>query len=970
MSFSLKREIELYINDTDSLDGCTKLPVLPDFSLEVAANLLQVFRKIIGTDPEMLPRSAVDQINPISIGFLTYLKPAFLDNNIGTTAPEKLLWDSLGGIEGYRGPEYYKPQFGKINRLLPLYIFIKTSNGVYKISPAYVDSVEISFDINYILVAKWTAQAINMTSIGTDVIFTNIKDYTSVNTFIRNKFTKLFVEDYYTSNIYEFPITESILKIQNTLMPVFDKNIKVVTGVPKDLIVGGRAVTGTFNSYLSSRIGHSKEFLENIYSDLTKVNRKYKITYLIEDKENSVEFNIPNAIINVPNLEFQDVLIAAIEFTSSETEYGLNDDIDIKYKHIPNDLSYSDYINYSINPNYYYKFNESSGSTLINYGSVGSSANITVSGTYTWNNVGPMTGSKAIWFNSSGRGQVNVTFDYPKEIFVSYWFKQSSVTDGTLITIYVDRDDSNFRIWESVNSSNVLTIATCSHAINYTITLNTWYHVCIYANYDSKKTSIWINNTKISDNSSFTTSNISGNYISLSNPSGNTISKEYISELIIKYGTVNFNLDDTVNILYNINSINNPVEINSLYYTDYNDILNIYKPANNTYTTMIKKYNAKAYWRFNDNGSDIVVDHITGNYPLQMFNSPLVRLDGPIQSDESSKAIELNIFNNNNQYIYSNNLISTTNVTKQTFIFWVKILNISSSNTCLVKTHDSGTNLTLLTRNTNLPSIPSQNIYHWAQGFGDYSCTYVRGNSWPLKLDTWHCIVQTVDKSINTVKTYLDGNLVSTYTDASISHVWYWHTNIGMTIGKYSYTTARSKFQISEMAYYEYILPDIVIEALYGVATYTPYNIDLTPTTGILSINSNVPIILRGTGIEPSMGVLGIFGNIPSTSKVRVFSPISGTLYILPNKYPTISYIQCYDPIVGTVNIVGNNPNVYIIKVILPQKGSLNTVGKVPILYYYINLLTNEVNIVGNIPSVVQEEIIIPEPEEVSIIFI
>jgi hypothetical protein len=347
MSYSLKREIELYVNTVDSTDGVCKIAVLPEFELKIQANLLQVYRKIIGEDPEMLPRAGVDQISPVSLGFLTYLKPALLDGLIGHTAPEKLFWDSLGGIPGYRGKDYYKVNFGRVNRLLPLYFFIKTTTAIYKVNKVYVDSVELSFDINYILIGKWTAQAISLEAYKSDeIIFTNIKDYTNVDNYIRNKFTKLNITDSKDNKIYNFPITESVIKIQNTLMPVYDKNIKVVVGTVKDLIVGGRAVSGSFKSYLSGKFKHSRDFLDSINEDLTQVNRKYKIEYIAEDRNNSILITLPHAYINVPNLDFEDVLNVNIEFTSAESVYGANDDLDIKYITNPLYVTYTEYNDY------------------------------------------------------------------------------------------------------------------------------------------------------------------------------------------------------------------------------------------------------------------------------------------------------------------------------------------------------------------------------------------------------------------------------------------------------------------------------------------------------------------------------------------------------------------------------------------------------------------------------------------------
>ncbi len=652
MSFSLKRELEFYINDIDSTNGVTKLAILPEFELKLEANLIQVYRKIIGEDPEMLPRSAVDQISPISIGFMTYLKPSILDGKIGVTAPEKLLYDSLGGIPGYRSTEFYKVQFGRINRLLPLYIFLKTTTAIYKLNLAYIDTLEISFDINYLLIGKWTAQAISLEILNTeDIQFTNVKDYSNIQNYIKSKFTVTTITDYSSGEKeYKFPITKSSIKIINTLLPVYDKNIKVVTGTVKDLIVGGRVVSGELSAYLSSRIDYSKDFIINLYNDLSTANRKFKVTYSVTDGEKTVEIVLPKAILNIPTLDFQDVLNVNIDFTSSESSYGLNDDISYKYYYnTAGAFTYKDYILKDLRPEFYYTFEEL-GTRLNNHGTTGSTFDIVVTGGQanpTVNLPGKYLNSKAWAINSTYLGTPAPGIKpYTHKVFISFWYNPVTANaNESFIAYYADFINAAFSMGRGGSISGGgyrgITVNIGGSSYKFDIpTTNTWYLFSSYFDLNTDKFIFYSNNVKVFDTTFNHTSNL-GDSIAIGWQYANGIAGSKFSEFIISHQVSQDEVPALVNRLYNITDINEiiPDAKYSYDYTDYTDTLISYPSFNEDYMKAVKLFNPKAHWRFNDNDSNKVRDHITGAYPLTLSNRPELRLDGPLINDRESKSI-------------------------------------------------------------------------------------------------------------------------------------------------------------------------------------------------------------------------------------------------------------------------------------------------------------------------------------------
>jgi hypothetical protein len=993
MSFSLKREIEFYINDTDSTDGVTKLAILPEFELKLEANLIQVYRKIIGEDPEMLPRSAVDQISPISLGFITYLKPSFLDGKMGVTAPEKLLYDSLGGALGYRGPEYYKAQFGRVNRLIPLYIFLKTTTAIYKVNLAYIDSLEISFDINYLLTGKWTAQAISLDIYDSkDITFTNVKDYTSITNLIRNKYTVTTITDYDNdAKEYKFPITKSNIKIINSLMPVFDKNIKVVTGYPKDLIVTGRVVSGELSAYLSSRIDHSKDFLINLDNDTTKINRKFKVSYVCSDGDNTVEIILPYAQLNLPTLEFDDVLNTTIQFTSSESDYGLNNDISLKYYASTGTfVSYSDFVDYVLKPEYYYKFNETQNTTLYNYGSKGSTFDITRTGTApTINLQGPYLNSKAWNFNSTVCQNTTLK-QAVDEVFISFWYKPNTVNANEyLFAFQSDQWDMNHRLTidrsTSVSGGGYRGISFYVGYTSYKVdltTTGTWNNFVIFFKNSSRKLIVYINNVKKLDLTFPSLPSIAGDYLAIGPTGGNGTYNSLFSEVIISQNVSEDKVQDLANIIYNITDINVPVSDVTLSYTHYNDSLLTYKGYSDYYYNVIKSYGAKAFWRFNDNDSTKVRDHISGAYPLTISNNPELGLDGPLLNDKTSKSIWFSRKGDGTlQYTTSSSPISMSGITKNTYTFWVYIdgdIPSGDYKQCLIKTgSNTQTIFTLLHRNYAFGKYYKNNkwYYYYGVGYNDgyYNCAYEFNVNFPIPEKTWTFVALACNRTNNTIKIYVDGIYINTISSGNVNS--WWPSTIALEVGKRTYVDSyRSTFKLSEFAYFENELSDTTIQGIYAASGITGFSYTITPssTSNTISIRKYIPSISRGLFTYPNKNSLNISGNNTNVRHLQNVDISSGNLYTVLNslKVPIIKAIYGIVPQKSSVNISGSEPIIKGIKILYSIISGDVRVNKktVNVLKIYNVINKNNIYIYGKVPSVIANtRIIYPDVGEINL---
>ncbi len=165
------------------------------------------------------------------------------------------------------------------------------------------------------------------------------------------------------------------------------------------------------------------------------------------------------------------------------------------------------------NPVGYWKFNESSGTTITNYGSAGATKNLTTSGSPTLGVAGPVAGNTGCTFVAASTQYATVTdagsLFQPSDVFtVEFWFKKAS--NGSAFSI-VTKDSSSGSLKIGFASNNKLTSTKAGVADLDTTTAITdtasWHHA-VYTKDGS--TRVWyvdgVSDTTLGTNQTFSTS--------------------------------------------------------------------------------------------------------------------------------------------------------------------------------------------------------------------------------------------------------------------------------------------------------------------------------------------------------------------------------------------------------------------------------------------------------------------------------
>jgi hypothetical protein len=324
------------------------------------------------------------------------------------------------------------------------------------------------------------------------------------------------------------------------------------------------------------------------------------------------------------------------------------------------------------------------------------------------------------------------------------------------------------------------------------------------------------------------------------------------------------------------------------------------------------------------------------------------------------------------QYTTSSAPISTTGITKNTYIFWVYIDNDflidNNYRQCLIKTGSNNGNVfTLLYRNggtfsfmNNTYIYNGETYYLYQVGFGDgnYNCCYPFNESFGIRLQKWTCIAITCNKNTNTLKVYVDGILNCTTINSNVNSSW--PSTIALEVGKRTYS-ARSTFKLSEFSYFEKELSETSIQGIYAASGIRGFNINITTTKLNIQINSYIPTILRGQEVEVVSSKINLTGNLSNVRKVKNIYPQIGSNLIyeywdpILQTYENVPIIQVNfknTTLAGTNNISGNIPNIFRYNAINPQYAGISVSGNISTFIYKSTVVNSTVGIVGKVPTI------------------
>ncbi len=329
MSVLFKRDIAVYISTVESsftTANTTKLNILGDYSLTTSSRSSSSNLNRISDTPERLPFVVTDRILPATFKFSTYAKPVM--NTTNHSSVEKLLYDSLGGIESTEGASNYQVNFASVNELIPLYIFISFEDKYYKLSEAVVKSANISFAINEITKIEWEVEAKDYAVVSS--IPGTYRDV-ATNVFLKNKLTITTAQ--WQGNTYTLPVISGSLNITNMIEFPQRRTLDVNVSTPLSHITKVRSVSASLKCYIHKGAGKSGEFYDEVYDNYLDINDATDITgYIGGNVQPYIYFNIPNSIIELPKKTSDDVISFELKLKSREVNFGTNDDITLQYK--------------------------------------------------------------------------------------------------------------------------------------------------------------------------------------------------------------------------------------------------------------------------------------------------------------------------------------------------------------------------------------------------------------------------------------------------------------------------------------------------------------------------------------------------------------------------------------------------------------------------------------------------------------
>jgi len=323
MSFYFKNDTNIYISTAATIgaatSGNTNKIKIKDLSFNQDSTSVDISRKTVKTDSIRASKFVVEDIKEVSFSFTTYLQP-FLITTV--RVPDEYLWLSLMGSNTInRGASLSSISFanGNVASLLPLIIWIENAGTYIRLDSAVITEADISLNIESLGTVEWKG-----TALAIDTEASAPAAYTDRSTRTEFLKTKLSVLDLTVGTIqYDVALTGGTIKITNDVDFYGRKPLGEV-----GTIVGhqtkNRKIEGTLELYLKSITTGSLELYTDILNNISSSTYEAD-QYAVLDIQIGgitapyINFSIPKASIDIPQIGFDDVFTISVPFAADET---------------------------------------------------------------------------------------------------------------------------------------------------------------------------------------------------------------------------------------------------------------------------------------------------------------------------------------------------------------------------------------------------------------------------------------------------------------------------------------------------------------------------------------------------------------------------------------------------------------------------------------------------------------------------
>lgn len=312
-----------------------------------------------------------DAVNPTEWSFDTYVRPFKASNN-NHYAIEEPLWANLIGrnaaITSGSGStqtsswalgvtrDTSKLDFGFSNSnsvnlgTFDLYYilggnkvasrnFVGGTDGgtttIYKVSEAVVNECSISFDIDGISTISWSGMGSVMNELGAfNGTTAGTQGITATSNFIRNRLTAVSaVASSPTTTTYALTLTGGSITIANNITFLTPEVLGVVNK-PIGHVTGTRTVSGSFTCYLDEVTNGSIDLFQDLLEKgLTTVTNQFALDFYVGGGGGNipnppgVQFSFPQAHMEIPSVNFDDVIAVEVNWHALPTTISAADEI-------------------------------------------------------------------------------------------------------------------------------------------------------------------------------------------------------------------------------------------------------------------------------------------------------------------------------------------------------------------------------------------------------------------------------------------------------------------------------------------------------------------------------------------------------------------------------------------------------------------------------------------------------------------
>lgn len=346
-----------------------ELQVLDGFSFSQGTTAETITLNESGSTPARGQRSFNSSLDPVEWSFSTYIRPQYVeggtvvagpDNDDRVLCEERVLWNALLTSDVITGSSAaYSETLGQTtgpvapfarivctnsnrNQLQPFGLIVVFDNQTYIIDNCAVESATVDFGIDQIGTIQWTGRGTALRRLSTNVTITT--DGTFATGLTGTYATKVTTAGYITNKLstarlvslanqfglgasatYDLAITGGSITIANNLNYLVPANIGVINKAI-GYYTGTRAVTGSITAYMRATANNTAALFDQMVSSTGADDENmYAVTLgmggsvtapTTTSTENKLLFFCPQAMLQLPQINSEQVVTATINFTA------------------------------------------------------------------------------------------------------------------------------------------------------------------------------------------------------------------------------------------------------------------------------------------------------------------------------------------------------------------------------------------------------------------------------------------------------------------------------------------------------------------------------------------------------------------------------------------------------------------------------------------------------------------------------